>query len=193
MTGNDGVAALAATALDPLGPLATLDDDRRATLAAVADSLIPAAHGMPSAGDVITEARLRFVLTARPDLIDPLAAALRGELGADPAARLEALERDEPDHRAALLLVVVGGYYTDKEVRDRLGYPGQVAKPVQSWRYPEYLEEGLTDLVVARGPVWRDPATGQRAVVAGAQRTYAERWSTDAGLPEGGVDGRDRT
>ena len=95
-----------------------------------------------------------------------MSAALRGDLGADPAARLVALERDEPDHWSALLLVVVGGYYTDKEVRERLAYPGQLAKPVQSWRYPEYLEEGLIDQVLARGPVWRDPATGRRAVIS---------------------------
>lgn len=144
-----------------------LDDERRAAFAAVADHLIPAAHGMPSAGEVIDEVRLRFVLTARPDLVEPLRAALRSELGPDPTARLAALERDEPDHQAALLLVVVGGYYTDKDVRDRLGYPGQEAKPVQSWRYPEYLEEGLTDQVLARGPIWRDPATGRRAGIRG--------------------------
>lgn len=142
---------------------ATLDDGRRVVFVAVADHLIPAAHGMPSAGKVIDEVRLRFVLTARPDLIEPLRAALRSDLGPDPATRLAALERDEPDHQAALLLVVVGGYYTDKDVRDRLGYPGQEAKPVQAWRYPEYLEEGLTDQVLARGPIWRDPATGRRA------------------------------
>jgi hypothetical protein len=28
---------------------------------------------------------------------------------------------------------------------------------------PPYLEEGLIDAVVARGPTWRDPATGRRA------------------------------
>ena len=91
---------------------------------------------MPSAGDVVGDARLRFVLNARPDLVEPLRAALRPELGDDPAARLAALERDEPDHHAALLLVVVGGYYTDKDVRERLGYPGQVAKTLYSWKVP---------------------------------------------------------
>ena len=74
-----------------------------------------------------------------------------------------ALERDAPAEHAALLLAVVGGYYTDKDVRDRLGYPGQVAKQIYSWQYPTYLAEGLTDQVVARGPIWRDPATGRRA------------------------------
>ncbi len=146
-------------------PLPVIDADRRAALAALADHLIPEAHGMPSAGAVVGEARLRFVLGARPDLAEPLQAALRPELGDDPAARLARLEREEPDHHAALLLVVVGGYYTDKDVRERLGYPGQQAKTLYSWQYPAYLEEGLTDQVLARGPIWRDPATGRRATI----------------------------
>ncbi len=147
----------------PADRLAPIDDGRRAAFAAVADYLIPAAHGMPSAGAVVGEARLRFVLDARSDLAEPLAAALRPELGVDPATRLATLERDEPANHAALLLAVVGGYYTDADVRDRLGYPGQVAKQLYSWQYPAYLAEGLTDQVLARGPIWRDPATGRRA------------------------------
>jgi hypothetical protein len=147
----------------PSDPAPALDEDRRTTFAAVADHLIPAAHGMPTAGDVVGPARLRFVLRARPDLLEPLRMALRQELGTDPAARLAMLERDEPDHLGALLLVLVGGYYTDKHVRDLIGYPGQLAKKVPSWRYPDFMAEGLIDPVLARGPIWRDPATGRRA------------------------------
>jgi hypothetical protein len=144
-------------------PLVAFDPGRRAVFSAIADRLIPEAHGMPSAARVVDDARLRFVLRARPDLVDPLLSALRPELGADPAARLDALERDEPDHHAALVLAVVGGYYTDKDVRDRLGYQGQEAKTLYSWKVPDFIEEGLTDRVLARGPVWKDPATGRRA------------------------------
>jgi hypothetical protein len=147
----------------PADPLATFDEERRAAFTRVADLLIPAAHGMPSAGEVIGDDRLRFVLRARPDLLEPLREALRPELGLDPVARLAALERSEADRHAALLLAVVGGYYTDRGVRERLGYPGQMAKQLYSWKVPEYIEEGLTDQVTARGPVWRDPATGRRA------------------------------
>ena len=147
----------------PSDPLTALDDRQRAVFTAIAGLLIPEAHGMPSASSVIGDARLRFVLTARPDLVEPLRLALRPELGDDPAARLATLEREEPDQHSALLLAVVGGYYTDKGVRERLGYPGQVAKTLYSWQYPDYLEEGLTDQVLARGPIWRDPATGRRA------------------------------
>jgi hypothetical protein len=179
-------------------PLAGLDAGELATLRAIADRLIPAAHGMPSAADVLGDDRLRFVLNARPDLVEPLRAALRPELGDDVQARLDSLGRDEPTTLGALQLVIVGGYYTDRGVRESIGYPGQMALELRSWEVPVYLEEGLIDAVLARGPVWRDPATGQRAVVADAPRTYAERWSTDAASseaasPEGGHDGRDRT
>jgi hypothetical protein len=58
-------------------PLASLDTTEVATLRAVADRLIPAAGDMPSAADVLSDARLRFVLNARPDLLGPLRAALR--------------------------------------------------------------------------------------------------------------------
>ena len=149
-------------------PLATLDAGRRATLSAMAAALIPAAHGMPSAGDVIGDTRLRFVLTSRPDLAEPLAQALRPELGEDPMARLAALERDEPANHSALIGTIVFAYYTDKGVRDALGYPGQQAKQLYSWRLPEYIEEGLIDQVLAKGAVWRDPATGVRSTA-----TYA--------------------
>jgi hypothetical protein len=144
-------------------PLADLDPGRRATFSAVAAHLIPAAHDMPSAGTVVGDARLRFVLTARPDLAPAFRDALRPQLGDDPAARLAALEREEPDLHAALVSVVVFGYYTDQDVRDRLGYPGQEAIQLYSWKVPDFIEEGLTDKVLARGPVWRDPTTGRRA------------------------------
>jgi hypothetical protein len=174
-------------------PLAVLDGDARAVFAAVADHLIPAAHGMPSAAAVVTDERLRFVLTSRSDLADPLRAALRPELGGDMHARLDALGRDEPASLAALHLAIVAGYYTDRRVRELIGYAGQEAIAVKAWIYPPYLDEGLIDAVVARGPIWRDPATGKRAVATGAPRTYAERtMATEASSAEGGSDGRDQ-
>jgi hypothetical protein len=175
-----------------------LTDDERATLAAIADHLIPAAHGMPSAADVLTNDRLRFVLRARADLVAPLKAALRPELGSETAERLATLA-EEPTNISALQLTIVSGYYTDKRVRELIGYPGQMALDIRAWEVPAYLEEGLIDAVLARGPVWRDPATGQRAVATThVPRTYAERWAESAGAAnaesrEGGHDGRDRT
>jgi hypothetical protein len=163
----------------------SLGSAERAIFAAIADHLIPAADGMPSAADVVTEERLRFVLRARPDLAEPLKAALRSDLGEDVPDRLARLA-DEATNLSALQLTIVGGYYTDARVRELLGYPGQVALELRSWEYPVYLEEGLIDAVLARGPVWRDPATGQRAVVDDAPQTYAERFAAGAAEHEGG-------
>jgi hypothetical protein len=167
--------------------LETLSVGERETLAAIADRLIPAAAEMPSAAEVVTDDRLRFVLNARPDLTEPLRAALRPELGHDPEQRLEALGRNEPATLYALQLVIVSGYYTDARVRELIGYPGQVALTLRSWEVPAYIDEGLVDAVLARGPVWRDPATGVRAVATDAARTYAARFAA----PEGDTDGHD--
>ena len=48
-------------------------------------------------------------------------------------------------------------YYTDADVRAAIGYPGQVVKPVTAFDYPAYIQEGLIDRVLERGPIWRDP------------------------------------
>lgn len=152
----------AGTAGEPLtfaanDPIASLGPRRLVALADVAALLIPEAHGMPSAAAVVTDAQLRFVLRARPDLLEPLLRALSDELGDDPQARVDALADHDAEALAALQMAVVAGYYTDTGVRDRLGYPGQVAKPVNAFEYPEYLDEGLLDGVISRGPIWRDP------------------------------------
>jgi hypothetical protein len=134
-----------------------LDLGRRAVFRELASHLIPAAHGMPAAGDVVDDRRLTFVLQARPDLVEALRGALRPELGEDPGARFATLAAGEPGNAAALQLAVVAGYYTDAAVRAAIAYPGQVAKPVTAFDYPAYIEEGLIDQVLERGPIWRDP------------------------------------
>jgi hypothetical protein len=173
-----------------VGGAPALDDRERETFARIAGQLIPEADGMPSAADVVTDDRLAFVLRARPDLAEPLRLSLRPDLGEDVERRLATLA-DEPTNLAALQLAVVGGYYTDRRVRELIGYPGQLAIELRSWEYPPYLEEGLIDAVLARGPVWRDPATGRRAEVQGAPRTYAERYAAAENGTGGGNDGRD--
>ncbi|MEP7377936.1 MAG: hypothetical protein ABI725_00075 [Chloroflexota bacterium] len=156
-----------------------LSVEQRATFAAIADQLIPAAHGMPSAAEVVNDDRIDFVLRARPDLADPLNEALRSDLGSDVQRRLDALA-NEPANLAALQLTIVAGYYTDKRVRELIGYPGQMAIEVKSWLVPEYLDEGHIDAVLARGSVWRDPGTGQRAQEPNVPRTYADRFAATA-------------
>jgi hypothetical protein len=141
-----------------VSPSVDIDADRLATLTMVADHLIPAAHGMPSAAAIVGGSQVRFVLRSRPDLAAPLHRALRPELGPDPQGRLDDLAEHDPEAHAAVLLTVVAGYYTDLEVRARIGYPGQESRPVNALDYPAYVAEGLLDAVVRRGPIWRDPS-----------------------------------
>ena len=70
---------------------------------------------MPSAAEVVTDDRLRFVLDrpARPR--SSRSARRSGRSSATtPQARLDALGRDEPATLGALQLAIVAGYYTDK-------------------------------------------------------------------------------
>jgi hypothetical protein len=174
---TDLVGGMPATADGPVP--AALPGDEVATLRAIADHLIPAAHGMPSAAAVLTDARLQFVLRSRPDLVQPLRTALRPELGGDVADRLAALAA-ETTNLSSLQLAIVAGYYTDADVRERIGYPGQVAQTLYSWKVPPYIEEGLIDAVVARGPVWRDPATGRRPEAGALASTTTGGTPSDA-------------
>jgi hypothetical protein len=140
-----------------VSPSLEIDADRLATLTMVADHLIPAAHGMPSAAEIVTGSQVRFVLRSRPDLAAPLHRALRPELDPDPRGRLDGLAEHDPEAHAAVQLTVVAGYYTDPEVRARIGYPGQESRPVNALDYPAYVAEGLLDAVLRRGSIWRDP------------------------------------
>jgi hypothetical protein len=168
-------------------PPAEVDEAARARLADIADALIPEAHGMPAASAVgIGAGQLDAVLHARPDLLDPLRRALAApdipdirEMDAPPSeavtlgpdARtsgpaqlgirdwLAELARQDPDAHAALVLVVLAGYYWSEPVKAELGYPGQQTKVV-STAFPAYIEEGLLDPVIERGPIYRSPPEG---------------------------------
>jgi hypothetical protein len=138
-----------------------IDDAHRDRLRAFASVLIPEAHGMPSAGDVgVADGQLDRVLAVRDDLTEPLLRAIAQLDADDHEGSLEHLVRDDPDAHDALLLVIVGGYYIDADVRRRLGYDGQVPTEVRPEIIPNYVEEGLIDPLLARGPVYREVPVG---------------------------------
>jgi hypothetical protein len=133
-----------------------VDDTLRERLRAFADVLIPAAHGMPSAGDVgVADHQLDSVLSVRPDLAEPLARAVAGVDPADHETSLARLRESDRAAHDALLLVVAGGYYIDADVRRRIGYDGQQPVEVRPEIIPNYVEEGLIEPLLARGPVYR--------------------------------------
>jgi hypothetical protein len=135
---------------------AELEPRLRERLRAVADALIPAAHGMPAASEVgIADDQLDRVLAVRPDLLQPLRRALPE---VDPERLHDTLDRlalqDARAHEA-LLMAVAGGYYANARVRGLLGFDGQQPVEVRPEVVPTYVEEGLIDPVLERGPRYR--------------------------------------
>jgi hypothetical protein len=55
---------------------------------------------------------------------------------------VERLATADPSAHAALVTVVVAGYYLHPEVQRRLGYPGQAGAVVPVGGYPDFVHEG---------------------------------------------------
>lgn len=136
--------------------MSKITEAQRRIFAALADVLIPAAEGMPSASQVGLEgAPLDQVLSLRPDLHDDFFRALAAAAGKEAAAVLEQLNRD--DHKAigAVGVVASAAYYMHPEVHRLLDYPGQTARPAEPEEENDYMHEDLLQPVIDRGPIYR--------------------------------------
>jgi hypothetical protein len=123
----------------------------RETLAGLADMLIPATDGMPSASEAgATGALLDEVLRVRGDLAEPLTALADTARGREPGAEVERLQTQEPELFEALTTAIAGGYFMSQDVRERLGYPGQQVKPLE-----DDFDAELLRPVVERGAIFR--------------------------------------
>lgn len=140
------------------GP-SVFDDRARSTFAGLADTLIPAASGMPSASQAGAAGEwLDAVIAARPDLSDPLLALVRHVDGQDPATVVAALQESDPAGFGLLTEVVPNAYFMNPTVRELVGYPGQVGlEPDLTWP-PDWLD--LLEPVIERGPIYRVPPVG---------------------------------
>jgi hypothetical protein len=137
----------------PVGPSAEL----RSWLAQVADLLIPAAGEMPAASEMDVAGRqLDVVLAARPDLTRLLQRGWNATADSDPAESVRLLPELDPEAYDAVRTVVAGGYYIHPRVRRLLRYTGQEPRTVRVDTVPEYLEEGLLERVMERGPIFRE-------------------------------------
>jgi hypothetical protein len=136
--------------------LSPIDAEARAVFAGLADVLIPAEDGMPSAGEVALErGALDAVLAVRADVEDGLAALLEAARDANPEDEVARLQREDPEAFQLLTTVVAGGYFLDEGVREAIGYRGQEAVPIESLDPPDYERDGLLASVVERGPIYR--------------------------------------
>jgi hypothetical protein len=128
----------------------------RARLGELADQLIPAEDGMPSASEAGAVGEwLDAVLAARPDFEVPLAGLAGSTAGLGAAEAIAVLPERDPAGWSALTAAVVAAYYMNPDVCARVGYAGQRAIPLDPGDPPDYLQDGLLDSVKGRGAVYR--------------------------------------
>lgn len=133
-----------------------LTPERCATLAALADILVPPADPWPSASDAgVIDTWAARAISALPGHGPVLVQLLDKAKGQEPEAEVRRLEQEDVDRFNVLVLVVVGAYYLSPKVRRLLGWAGPRPNPALDEEADFYLDDGLLDPVIARGRVYR--------------------------------------
>ncbi|MBI4662555.1 MAG: hypothetical protein HY735_27390 [Verrucomicrobia bacterium] len=132
----------------------TFDETERSILAGLADVLIPAGDGFPSASDGgVAGKGLDQILAVRPDLAAGLKSILQAAMGRKPAEVIAEMQSMDPESFGILAEIVPGAHFMNEQVRQQLGYTGQTPQPIDP--RPDYLDEGLLQSVLDRGPIFR--------------------------------------
>jgi hypothetical protein len=132
----------------------SFDPAQRAVLAGLADVLIPAGDGMPSASAAgVAGQGLDQVLAAVPSLGASLADLLARAKGREPAEAVASLARTDPAAYGILTEAVTAAYFMNPDVRKAVGYAGQGPSPLDP--RVDYMEDGLLESVIKRGPIYR--------------------------------------
>jgi hypothetical protein len=135
--------------------MSTLNVQQRTTLAALADTLIPATETMPAASEVQVHGKwIDNALAARPDLLEPLRTLLDQAAGVTPADAIAKFSTGTPEAFEHVLLLITCSYYMNPKVRKRLRYPGQKASPPYPDEADYYLRDSLIAPVIERGPIY---------------------------------------
>lgn len=133
-----------------------LTDIQRKTLDGLADALIPAAAGKPSASQAgVSGELLDRTLAAVPAWTEPLLGILDEAAGRPPDRFARELRADKPEEFAVLSLAAAGAYFLNPRVRELIGYPGQEAHPLSLAASPAYVENGMLERVCERYPGYR--------------------------------------
>lgn len=152
------------------------ETDERCLLSELADVLIPAGEGFSSASEAGVGTRgLDEVLCCRPELAEPLKCLAANAAGREPREFLDELKRNDPLAFGLFADFVGGAYFLNANVREKLGYGGQTARPIDP--HPDYLDDGLLQSVTDRGPIYRPtPGSASAAVSEGpvAARTESK-------------------
>ena len=144
----------------PTAPL-KLSDAQRTRFSGFADHLIAGGAGLPSATQAeVHGAWIDRAFGARPDLVSVVLDVIDRE--GTPAAVLDGLYATDRAAFDAFAFAVSGAYLMNPRVRQGLGLPGSA--PEKNPAFPDeadaYLEDGILDPVIQRGPIYRPTPKG---------------------------------
>ena len=139
----------------------TFDANERAVLAGLADVFIPAGEGFSSASEAgVAGQGLDEVLSVRPDLATGLKRLLASAKGKPAVDFVAELQNKDPASFSLLAELVPGAYFLNPQVRARLSYQGQGPRSIDP--RPDYLDDGLLQSVINRGPIYRPTPSNKR-------------------------------
>lgn len=122
----------------------TLSDPRRAVLLNVADVLIPATDTMPALRDADAAGEwLDRACRARTDLVDELGVILDDLADGDLPSALASMHARDRSTFDVIATFVAGTYYMVPEVRELIGYPGQLSAPAPLELAADELSESV--------------------------------------------------
>jgi hypothetical protein len=141
------------TIIDGTEMVGTID---RVRLGLFADALIRGGAGFPAASAVdVPGAWIDRVLAVRPDLEAVLVDVIAME--GDPEQILAKLQLEQRVTFDSFAFAIAGAYLINPRIRKLLGYPAAI--PESNPAYPDeaesYLEDGILDVVIDRGPIYR--------------------------------------
>lgn len=141
----------------------TFTTQERERLAELADVLIPAAEGCRSASQADVGGRgLDQILATCPEMAPSLRDLLLKAENSDALAAVPNLREKHPAAFAVLAEFAAAAYFLNPAVCEAIGYAGQTARPIDP--APDYLENGLLESVIRRGPIYRPtPAAPQKS------------------------------
>ena len=126
----------------------------RELLAQLADVLIPPAEGYLSASEAgVAGAGLDAVLETCPEMAKGLRELLNKAVGRSAAEVVADLRVNDATAFGVLAEFAAGSYFMNPAVRQAIQYEGQTARAIDP--YPDYLDDGLLDSVIQRGPIYR--------------------------------------
>lgn len=111
---------------------------------------------MPSASEIDVQGKwIDRVFSVRVDLLSIVLEVI--ERIGDPKTILAVIRSTEPNLFSEFGYAIAGAYLLHPKIRKELGYPGRLpaSRPALLGEAESYLEDGILNPVIERGPIYR--------------------------------------